>query len=54
MTCQNGRLTEQTWKDVRNNLRDEWKCISESHPIVSWVNQKMTNDDVVTDFVPRD
>ena len=52
MIYQNDRLTEQKWKDVRNNLWEEWKCISESHPIVLWVNQKMTNDDIVTDFVP--
>ena len=54
MICQNDRVTEQKWKDVRNNLWEEWKSISESHPIVLWVNQKMTNDDIVTDFVPWD
>ena len=54
MTWQNDRLTEQKWKDVRNNLQEGWKCISESHPIVLWLNQKMTNDGIATDFVPWD
>ena len=54
MPCQIDRLSGQKWKDVRNNLWEQWKCISESHPMVLWVNQKMTNDDIVTDFMPLD